>query len=267
MTIPQLEAKAKQLRKDVVRMLSTDLGGHIGGSCSFADIMAALYYHVMRYDPANPEDPNRDRFILSKGHSAPIQYAALLDLGVLPQGHKLKMLGSILQGHPDKLKTRGIEAGTGSLGQGLSLACGLAAGLRLDGLTSRVYVGLGDGEVAEGQVWEAALAAGERGFALDNLCAILDSNGIQANARLTDTLDTRPYKEKFDAFGWHAIELDGHDMQAILQAFDEAASVKGKPTILIAQTVKGKGFAFAEDNPKYHHAQLTPEQYEEAMQI
>ena len=176
-----------------------------------------------------------------------------------------KQLGGKLQGHPDRLKTPGIEAGTGSLGQGLSIACGIAAALRLDNNDAHVYCMLGDGEIGEGSVWEAIMSAPV--MRLDNLTAIVDLNGIQANGRLCNMVDSSPYREKFEAFGWYTIEIDGHDMQQIVAAFRLANTIKGKPAVILAKTIKGKGFAFAEDNPAYHHAALTPEEFEEAMRI
>jgi transketolase len=261
--IKHLEEKALKIREHIVYDL-TGVGkvGHLGGSCSSADLLAALYFHQMKHDPKNPALPQRDRFLLSKGHAALVQYAALAEAGYFPKEElkKVKTLGAMLQGHPDMTKTPGIEANTGSLGQGLSIAGGMALGLRLDGLSSRVYVLVGDGELAEGQIWEAAMSAAY--YKLDNLVAIVDRNKLQATGPICERFDTNPVAPKWAAFGWEVIEVDGHDMTAILQAFDQAAQVKGKPTVIIAQTVKGKCISFAENNPAFHNSAMSPEQWE-----
>jgi transketolase len=261
----QLQMKAAQLRRDVARMIGVGKVGHLGGSCSLADIVTVLYYDVMKLDPANPALPDRDRFLLSKGHAALIQYAALGDLGFFPREEEatLKKLGSRLQGHPDLRKLPGIEANTGSLGQGLSMAAGIAAGLRMDGIDARVYCCLGDGELAEGQIWEAVMAAGV--FALHNLIAILDWNTLQATGAVQDRFNTAPYRDKFEAFRWNVIELDGHDIDAIRAAFTLARGEKTRPTILLAHTVKGKGFCFAENVVSFHNGALTQAQLDEAL--
>lgn len=260
-----LQQKAAQLRKDVARMIGPGKVGHLGGSCSLADIVTVLYYDIMRVDPADPAWSARDRFLLSKGHAALIQYAALGDLGFFPREEEatLKQLGSRLQGHPDMRKLPGIEANTGSLGQGLSMAAGMAAGIRLDGTDARVYCCLGDGELAEGQIWEAVMAAGI--FGLSNLTAIVDMNGLQATGTVKDRYDTRPYREKFEAFRWNVIEVDGHDIESLRSAFRLAIAEKERPTVLLARTVKGKGFPFAENVVAFHNGQMTQEQYDAAM--
>lgn len=267
MDVQALQAKALQLRVDVARMIGVGKVGHLGGSCSLADIVTVLYYDEMKLDPANPALPDRDRFLLSKGHAALIQYAALGDLGFYPREEEstLKQLGSRLQGHPDLRKLPGIEANTGSLGQGISMAAGMAAGLRLDRSPARVYCCLGDGELAEGQVWEALMAAGI--FKLSNLCAIVDLNGLQATGAVRDRFDSSPYREKFEAFRWNVLEMDGHDIPAIQAAFRLARSEKEKPTVLLAHTVKGKGFAFAENNVAFHNGSLTSEQLAAALSL
>ena len=264
-TITLVQAKANKLRELVLEMIGVGKAGHLGGSYSAAEIVSALYFSKMKLDPSNPKYPNRDRFLLSKGHAALIQYAALTELGYIPADAiaKTKSLGAMLQGHPDMHKTPGIEANTGSLGQGLSIACGMALGLKTDGKTNKVYVLIGDGEITEGQIWEAAMAAAVYG--LDNLVAILDKNNIQATGTIKDTFDTNPVPEKWKAFGWEVFELDGHDTAEILDTLDKADTVKGKPVILIAHTVKGKGVDFAEHNAAYHNGILTHEQYESAM--
>lgn len=263
--IKELEDKAQKLRRDVVINIGVGVAGHIGGSNSSADIVAALYFHKMRHDPKHPEWRERDRFLLSKGHVGILQYAALAESGYFPVEDlkHTKEIGSYLQGHPDVQKTPGIEAGTGSLGQGLSIGLGMALGLRLDRLDSRTYVLVGDGEIAEGQIWEAAMAASA--FKADNLVAIVDRNRLQANGRTKERFDTGDIMAKFLSFGWHVIEINGHDMREILSALDEAETVKGVPTAIIANTVKGKGVSFAENVVGYHNGMLTEETYRQAL--
>jgi transketolase len=264
--IRELEGRAKTLRRHIVEMVGKDgRTGHLGGSCSAADITAALYFHKMKIDPKNPKAEDRDRFLLSKGHAALVQYAALAELGFFP-ARELKIaktLGSMLQGHPDMKKTPGLEANTGSLGMGLSLGLGMALGMRMDGIGRKVYVVVGDGELAEGQLWEAAMAAAN--FKADNLVAIIDDNKVQAMGPSAERFKIGNFGGKFEAFGWHVIEIDGHDMSRICEALDEADTVKAKPTVIIANTVKGKGIPFAEGKSAFHNAALTPEQYEEAF--
>ena len=264
MTIADLEKKARILRLNIIKMVGIGQKGHLGGSCSLAEIVAVLYFYRMKHDPGNPLWEDRDRFLLSKGHAALVQYAALAEFGYFPKEEmeKVKALGSILQGHPDMLTTPGIEANTGSLGQGLSMACGMAAGLRLDKKKNKVYCIVGDGEVAEGQIWEAAMAASY--YKLDNLVAILDKNGLQATGVITERYDTNPLKEKWQAFGWYVLEVDGHNIKEIIDALDKADSIEGQPKIIIASTVKGKGVAFAEHVAAFHNGELTAEQFEEA---
>ena len=263
--IKKLEDKAQKLRRDVVISIGVGVAGHIGGSNSSADIVAALYFHKMRHDPKHPEWRERDRFLLSKGHVGILQYAALAESGYFPVEDlkHTKEIGSYLQGHPDVQKTPGIEAGTGSLGQGLSIGLGMALGLKLDRLDSRTYVLVGDGEIAEGQIWEAAMAASA--FKADNLVAIVDRNRLQANGRTKERFDTGDIMAKFLSFGWHVIEINGHDMREILSDLDEAETVKGVPTAIIANTVKGKGVSFAENVVGYHNGMLTEETYRQAL--
>ena len=266
--IQELKRMGNVLRKNVVYSMGVDYPGHIGGSFSAADIMAALYFYKMKHDPKNRYMKERDRLILSKGHVAILQYAALAEAGYFPKEElkSTKTIHSNLQGHPDLLKSGhlGIEAGTGSLGQGLSIGVGMALGLRLDGLLSKTYVLLGDGELAEGQVWEAAMAA--KVYALDNLVAIVDRNHKQAQGSIKERFDINPISEKWQAFGWNVIEIDGHNMEEILQGLDGADQVKGKPTVIIANTVKGKGFDQAQAHMAgMHNAPLTQEQYEAVM--
>lgn len=263
--IEDLEEKAKRIRRDVVESIGVGVAGHIGGSNSSADIVTALYFYKMKHDPANPQKRDRDRFLLSKGHVAILQYAALAEAGYFPVEDlkTTKDIGSHLQGHPDVLKTPGIEAGTGSLGQGLSIGLGMALGLKLDGLDSKVYVLCGDGEIAEGQIWEAAMGA--CAFKADNLIAIVDRNRLQANGKVTDRFDSGALRPKWEGFGWNVLEIDGHNMEEIVKALDDAGKVKGKPTVIIANTVKGKGVSFAENVVGFHNGTLTKELYEQAI--
>jgi len=263
-TKKSIESMALKLREDIVDIIGVGKVGHLGGSCSCADIVATLYFHKMKVDPKNPKWEDRDRFLLSKGHAALAQYAALAELGYFPKEElkKVKALGAMLQGHPDMTKTPGIEANTGSLGQGLSIANGMALGLRLEKRPSKVYVILGDGELAEGQIWEAAMASAN--FKIDNLVAIVDRNRLQATGAIKDRFDTGDIAAKFEAFGWNVIEIDGHNVEEIAEALDKADEVKGKPTVIIAETVKGKCISFAENNVAYHNGAMTEEQYNQA---
>lgn len=262
--IEELQATAVQLRCDVLEMIGVGKAGHWGGSASLAETMAVLYFHAMRVDRKNPKNPERDRLLLSKGHAALIQYAALCELGYFPREElkKVKSLNGLLQGHPD-LTVPGIEAVTGSLGQGLSLGVGMALALRLDKSASRVYVIMGDGEQSEGQLWEAAMAASN--FKLDNLTAFLDWNKIQATGRTADVFAIPALDQKWKAFGWEVITVDGHDIGQILAAVDQAKTVKGKPTLVILDTVKGKGISFAENTPAYHNGTFDEAKYAQGM--
>ena len=262
--IRRIERIAWDLRADVVRMIGVGKVGHLGGSCSLAEIVAALYFEKMHFDPKALADPRRDRFLVSKGHSVLIQYAALVELGVIPREEmgKLKTLAGRLQGHPDMM-TPGIEAGTGSLGQGLSIGVGMALALRLAKSPSRVYVVMGDGELAEGQLWEAAMAASR--YKLDSITAIVDRNRIQATGPTKEIFDIPDIPEKWRAFGWNVLSVDGHDVGAILDALDEAIAKKGVPTVIVAETIKGKGVSFAENTAVFHNAAMTQEQYDKAL--
>ena len=263
--INRLNSIARTLRRHVVEIVGIGLAGHIGGSCSSADIITALYFSKMRYDPKNIHLADRDRFLLSKGHAAILQYAALAEAGFFDKEilKTTKRLDSILQGHPDYRRTPGVEANTGSLGQGLSIGLGMALGLRLDGINRKVYVIMGDGEQSEGQVWEAAMAAAN--YRADNLVAILDRNRLQATDTVIKVMDSGSLVEKWQAFGWHVLEIDGHDMQQILDALDEADGIKGKPAMIIANTIKGKGISFAENVVSFHNGVLTQETYNRAL--
>ena len=265
-TIRGLMRLAEQIRKDVVEMIGCEgQTGHLGGSCSSAEIIAVLYGHKMNHKPMEPQYAGRDKFLCSKGHAAVAQYAALAEFGYFPRAElkTLKRLGSMLQGHPDRLRTPGVEAGTGSLGQGLSIANGLALAMRLDGTGAKVYCLMGDGEIAEGQIWEAAMASVN--FKLDNIVGIVDKNRMQATGFTKERFVTDPLPDKWKGFGWHVITVDGHDAGALIDAFDEADRTKGKPTVLIAETVKGKGISFAENEAAFHNGALTPAQYAAAL--
>ncbi len=264
-TVQQLESIARKIRYNIIKMIGPEKTGHLGGSCSIADIVAVLYFHKMNHDPKNPKMPDRDRFLLSKGHSALAQYAALAESGYFDINEltSLKNFGSSLQGHPDMMRLPGIEANTGSLGQGLSIAAGIAAAGRIDKKNYKVYCIIGDGEIAEGQIWEAAMAANF--YKLDNLVAILDKNCLQATGTIKERFDTNPHKEKWEAFGWHVLECDGHNISDIIKNLDEADRIKGKPVIIIACTVKGKNVSFAENNPAFHNGIMTKEQYVTAI--
>lgn len=263
--IKKLKKMGWQLRKDCVISIGTGVAGHVGGSCSAADLVAALYFYKMKYDPKNPEMPDRDRFLLSKGHVAILQYAALAEAGFFPIAdlEHTKEIGFHLQGHPDLRKTPGIEAGTGSLGQGLSIGLGMALGNRIQGIDAHVYVLVGDGELSEGQNWEAIMAAGAKHE--NKLIALIDNNGLQATGRIADRMDIGSIAEKFQAFGWNVVEIDGHNMAQIVDALDAADHEQGRPTAIIAHTVKGKGISFAENNPAYHNGALTPDTYAQAL--
>ena len=259
--INELEEKALLIRRGILEIMAGGKRGHLGGSMSIADIIAALYFHQMKLDPKNPDWEERDHFIMSKGHSVLAQYVALAELGYFPKEElkKVKKLGSILQGHPDRIKAPGIESSTGSLGQGLSIACGVASGVKVMGKRSRVCALIGDGESNEGMIWEAAIFAAHH--KLDNLTAMTDQNRLMASGRTL--LD--PLAPKWHAFGWEVSEINGHDMGEILDALDEAASIKGQPTMIICHTIKGRGVSFAEDISSFHHCSLTQEQFETAM--
>jgi transketolase len=264
-TVKRLERMALQLRFDLLDILGVGKVGHLGGSSSMAEIAACLYFHAMRYDPKKPKDPDRDRFLLSKGHCVLIQYAALVELGVIPREElkKVKTLEGCLQGHPDMDRTPGIEAVTGSLGMGLSIGLGMALGFRLDRRPSRVYVVMGDGELSEGQIWEAAMAAAA--FKVDNLTGFVDLNRIQATGPTREILDIPDIARKWTAFGWEVLSIDGHDVRQILTALDQAKKTKDRPTVIVAETVKGKGFSFAENNAAFHNGALTADQYRQAL--
>lgn len=264
-TLDRLTKTARQIRRDIVELVGVGRAGHLGGSCSAADFITALYFYKAKFDPGNPKWEGRDRILLSKGHAALCQYAALSELGVIDKSEfaRVKSLGAMLQGHPDMTKCPGIEANTGSLGQGLSVSLGIALGLRLEKSRSRVFCIVGDGEIEEGQIWEAAMAAAN--FGVDNLVVIIDRNSIQATAAVKNVMNYGSIVDKFRAFGWATTEINGHDMAAVIGALDQAETVKGKPFAIIADTVKGKGIPFAENTAAFHNGILTQEQYDQAM--
>lgn len=263
--LARLQAQARQIRRDIVAMVGAAGSGHPGGSLSAADMVTALYFEVMRIDPQNPAWPERDRFVLSKGHAAPVLYAALAERGYFPveQLSTLRQVDSLLQGHPDMRKVPGVEMTTGSLGQGLSAANGIAMAGKLDGKDYRVFVMLGDGEVGEGQVWEAAMAAAH--YKLDNVTAFLDYNGLQIDGRCEEVMSPEPLADKWRAFGWAVQEIDGHDFEQILAAVEKAKATRGRPSMIVARTVKGKGVSFMEDEASWHGTAPKPEQVEQAL--
>ncbi|MGB9586755.1 MAG: transketolase [Armatimonadota bacterium] len=263
--IQNLEEKARLIRQDIIIMTGAAKSGHPGGSLSAADIMAALYFHVMRYDPNNPKWPDRDRFVLSKGHACPVLYAALAEAGFYPKEEIItfRHIDSRLQGHPDMKKLPGVEFSTGSLGQGLSGAAGMALAGKLDKKDYRVFALIGDGESEEGQIWEAAMSSVHYG--LDNLTAITDFNGLQIDGPNCEVMNITPLPDKWRAFGWHVIEIDGHNFVEILDALSPEAKVPGKPTMIIAHTIKGKGVSFMENQCDWHGKAPNEEQVKQAL--
>ncbi|MBU1355886.1 MAG: transketolase [Candidatus Edwardsbacteria bacterium] len=265
MTLAQLKKIARQIRRDIIEMTYKAGSGHPGGSLSSADIMAVLYFDIMKHDPKNPKWEQRDRFFLSKGHACPVLYAALAESGYFPKKHlaTFRHLGSLLQGHPHSLKTPGIEMSSGSLGQGLSIAAGTALGLKMDGNKARVFCLMGDGELQEGQIWEAAMAAGH--FKLNNLIGIVDYNNLQIDGPVEKVMGLAPLADKWRAFRWNVIEVNGHDIARIKKAFIKAGQSKIKPTVIIARTVKGKGVSFMENQAGWHGRAPNREEYAKAM--
>jgi transketolase len=254
-----------RLRRDIVSMIAKAASGHPGGSLSAVEIIVALYWKIMRHKPTDPTWPDRDRFILSKGHAAPVLYSALAECGYFPKAElmTLRQLGSHLQGHTERVTTPGVEMSSGSLGQGLSVAVGAALAGRLDNASWHVFALLSDGECEEGQTWEAAMAAAM--FGVDNLTAIIDNNGIQLSGTNKDVMNVQPLVDKFRSFNWNVIEINGHDMNQVLEALHLSRSVKGKPTAIIAHTVKGKGVSFMENNVDFHGKAPNAEQLEKAL--
>jgi len=263
--ISELKQLALQARRYIIEMICAAKSGHPGGSLSAVEILTTLFFDVMKHDPARPDWPERDRFVMSKGHGAPVLYANLAQCGYTPadQLHTLRRLGSIYQGHPDKRFIPALETSTGSLGIGLSFGLGLAEAFRLDKSPARVYVLLGDGEIQEGQIWEAAMYGAYH--KVDNIVAVVDYNKIQLDGFVQEIMDLEPLADKWRGFGWRTLEVDGHDIAALQSAFAEAAATKGKPTVVIAHTVKGKGVSFMENVPKWHGVAPTREEAELAL--
>jgi transketolase len=266
--VAELQAIARRVRRDIVEMITAAKSGHPGGSLSAVEILVTLFFDKMRHDPRNAKWPDRDHVILSKGHAAPVLYSVMAEAGY-PDTPKdklntLRKLDSVYQGHPDVRYIPSLEASTGSLGQGLSVGLGFGLADRLDGRPSRTYVILGDGESQEGQIWEAAMFGAYH--KVDNVVTIVDYNKIQLDGFVKDIMDLEPLADKWRSFGWHTLELDGHDIPALQSAFDEAAATKGKPTAIVAHTIKGKGVSFMENNPKYHGVAPTDKELELALQ-
>jgi transketolase len=260
----ELQRKALQLRYDLIEMIGIGNAGHLGGSSSLAETVAVLYFYKMKFSAAMLNDPNRDRLVLSKGHAALIQYAALCEAGCFPRSElsRVKSLNGLLQGHPDR-SIPGIEAVTGSLGQGLSISLGMALGLRINKSPARIYTIMGDGEQSEGQLWEAAMAAAN--FKVSNLTAFIDYNKIQATGATKDIFSIPDLDKKWASFGWNVLAADGHDVAAIVQAIEEAETVHDRPSVIILNTVKGKDFSFAENTATYHNSALTQELHDKAL--
>lgn len=261
-----LVEQATKIRKDIVEMICKAKSGHPGGSLSAVDILTALYFDEMNIDPKNPKMENRDRFILSKGHAAPVLYSTLAERGYFNREllGTLREFGSKLQGHPDMRKVPGVEISTGSLGQGLSVANGMALSARMSGESYRTYVLMGDGELQEGQVWEAAMTAAH--YKLDNVCAFIDANNLQIDGHVDKVMGVEPLDKKWEAFGWNVLVIDGHEFKEIFQALEGARETKGKPTVIIARTVKGKGISFMENVCGFHGVAPTAEETEKAVE-
>lgn len=265
LNVDEVRSAARNMHQDIVKAISAAGSGHPGGSLSAADIIATLYFYKMNVDPAAPDMANRDKFVLSKGHAAPALYAALGRKGYfdVEEMYSLRKIGSIFQGHPDMKKIPGVEMSTGSLGQGFSTAVGMALANKLDNKKSKVYVLLGDGEIQEGIVWEAAMSAAH--YKLDNIVAILDNNGLQIDGRNDDVMKVAPIYEKFESFGWEVMEADGHDIEEIAEKLDAADEIEDKPVMIIARTVKGKGVSFMEDEAGWHGKAPNAEETEKAL--
>jgi len=263
--VEELKSLAKIVRKDIISMLTESRSGHPGGSLSAADILTTLYFGEMNIDPKNPKDENRDRFVLSKGHAAPVLYSVLARRGYFPveELNTLRKINSRLQGHPSMKCLPGVDMSTGSLGQGISVSVGMALAGKMDKKDYRVYTLLGDGELEEGQVWEAAMSAAH--YKLDNLTAFVDFNGLQIDGDITKVMNPSPIDKKFEAFGWNVLVIDGHDIEAIQDAIEKGRNFKGKPTVIVCKTVKGKGVSFMENQAGWHGAAPSKEQCEQAL--
>ena len=263
--LQELKKIALELRQTILRMIAKAGSGHPGGSLSIVELLIGLYWYKLRHDPKRPEWPDRDLFLLSKGHGCPALYAVLAFHGYFPKDElmTLRRYPTKLQGHPERWSVPGVEISSGSLGQGLSMANGLALADRLDGRTRRIFCLMGDGEIQEGQVWEAAMTAHHH--KLDAVCAIIDANQLQQNGPVSEVQDIEPLADKWRAFGWHAIEINGHDLAQIVKAYDEAETITGKPQVIVARTVKGKGVSFMELNPAWHGVAPKPDELEKAL--
>ena len=260
-----VQEKAKTIRVSIVQSVTAAKSGHPGGSLSIADVMSLLYFVEMNVDPSNPKKQDRDRFVLSKGHAAPALYATLAEKGYFPKSEliNLRKINHFLQGHPDMKHIPGVDMSTGSLGQGISAACGMALAGKIDNADYRVYSILGDGELEEGQVWEAAMSAAH--YKLDNLTAFIDFNGLQIDGDITKVMNPSPIDKKFEAFGWNVLVIDGHDIDEILNAIEKAKNCKGKPTVVICNTIKGKGVSFMENQASWHGTAPNKEQCKQAL--
>ncbi len=265
MNIMELQEHARHIRQNIIRMVYSAQSGHPGGSLSSADILSYLFFEEMDINETNVNTTDRDRFVLSKGHASPLLYGTLCEKGFITQEDILtfRKINSKIQGHPNMNLTPGVDMSTGSLGQGLSAGVGMAIANKLDQNDHRIYVLVGDGESEEGQIWEAAMSAAH--YKLDNLCAILDFNGLQIDGKITDVMNPTPLDKKFEAFGWHVIQIDGHDYNQIEAAFQEARKTKGQPTLILAHTLKGKGVSFMEGQAGWHGKAPNEEQYHIAM--
>lgn len=259
--LKELKKIATQLRITILKMIGVGKAGHLGGAGSLVEVITTLYFQTMKIDKDNPQWVERDRFVLSKGHSVLTQYAALNKLGYFPESeiYKVKAIDGLLQGHPD-MAIPGIEAVTGSLGQGLSIGLGMALALKLDKKDSRVYVIMGDGEMSEGQIWEAAMSSSI--YKVDNLTAFIDVNKMQATGFISDVFDITKLREKWETFGWNVLECDGHKFEDLIKTIEETRKIKNQPSVILLHTIKGKGFGFAENNPSFHNGILTVDQYE-----
>jgi len=261
----KLEEIANRLRVKVVKMIGKSGFGHAGGSMSIAEILTVLYFYEMRIDPQDPTWEERDRFVLSKGHAAPVFYAVLSERGFIPEDtlSSIHQVDSLLQCHPDMRLCPGVEISTGALGQGLSVAVGMALGAKVKGKTFRVYALLGDGECQEGQIWEAAMSASK--YKLDNLVAIVDYNKLELSGRISEVMPLEPFHDKWASFGWHVVEINGHSFNQIMNALDEAKRIKEKPSLIVAHTVKGCGVSFMEDRVEWHAVSMSSQQVKEAL--
>jgi len=263
--IKEFKEKSKEIRKNIIEMVHSAKSGHPGGALSITDILTVLYFYELNINEKNPKDENRDRLILSKGHSSPALYAVLAERGFFPKEDlkSFRKIDSFLQGHPDMNKIPGVDMSSGSLGQGLSVSNGMALSAKLDNKDYRVYCILGDGEINEGQIWEAAMTSSH--YKLDNLCVIIDYNGLQIDGKTKDVMNTEPLDKKFESFGFNCINIDGHNYEEIINAFKMAKNTKERPTVIIAKTIKGKGISFMENEVSWHGKAPNDEQYRLAL--